>query len=225
MLFPRESFMVVGIAGKEPFEHPYVQFWPTGASVATDGYALAYFQSAESPSDEEFPRIEGVQVVGLSEPLAVARAACEQVLKALPKKTVLPVLGYAALAQNGEGHRAFVVTDLERVVRVKVGEGEDAVFPRWENVMPTSEPALTTAFNVEQLLRVAQLLDKLHLERCLADLSRPTDHDYRGQPAIQPLPDDVKRPPSIGRLPFHRLSRPPWIRVPKKRIQGRWKTL
>lgn len=124
-------------------------------AVETDGHQLVVVTHPTKPTpDTDYPVTPGFTPGFMPDgkPTLIARDAALAALKALPRKTNIPMLGHAALALDGEdgGARLFV-NDLESVSQFKATVSGQ--FPNWRAIMPAAdkEPKAEISFNAEKL--------------------------------------------------------------------------
>jgi len=130
------------------------------SAVVTNGHYLVIATHPTRNDDDgnpidataQFPVTPGLEhrAVTGNEELLVSRDAAIAALKALPKKTTLPILANAAIGADGN----LYVNTLENVAVSKyTAEGK---FPNWQAVMPTGEPVAEIAFDAHYLKALAQ---------------------------------------------------------------------
>lgn len=162
----KANFIVTEFASKEESRYTLqaIQVRPE-ATVATNGHYLAWV-STDGQDPANFPVIEGFPGGDKYwKPFLLDVESAKQIAKALPKKTTIPVLQYAAVHVNGvtvespDGTKtqdqdkgiqsvSLAVTDLERpqVFRPRVPEG---TFPNFQAVIPDWEKDVAFEITVD----------------------------------------------------------------------------
>jgi hypothetical protein len=138
------------------------------ATVATNGHYLAWVSTSPDRKAEDFPLVDGVGPATDSyDPFLLDRDAALEIAKALPKKTTIPVLAYAAVSVE-DGKTAITVTDLEnpRTFRPRKMEGQ---FPRVEAVFPTKAPVVRFALSATYLAQIAKFAADFNAGREASD--------------------------------------------------------
>ena len=121
MLLKRAAFEVHSHAasGDHRFGINGIRVESDGSTVATDGHRLIQYIPPETPSGDEFPKTEGIDLDGSKvEPFTIPNDSAKEIIKAAPKRQTLPILEYIALdgkQTNGNGSACFAVNDLESV--------------------------------------------------------------------------------------------------------------
>lgn len=146
-----------------------VHIEPDGSAVATDGKQLLKWTPADTPAAEDYPAIEGFKAHsdGIAlQAFILPSAAAAEILKAVPKKSMLPVLENIALdveASNDNGSAAFAVTDLEnpRIFRPKKIEGD---YPDYNKVIPPADktPVFEVSLGLDTLLKSLNAIKALY---------------------------------------------------------------
>lgn len=162
----KANFLVTEFASKEESRYALtaIQVRPE-ATVATNGHYLAWI-STDSADPQNFPVVEGFEGGQKHfKPFLLDVESAKAIAKALPRKTTIPVLQYAAVHVNGvtvespDGTKtqdqdkgiqsvSLAVTDLERpqVFRPRVPEGQ---FPKFEQVIPDWEKDVAFEISVD----------------------------------------------------------------------------
>lgn len=137
------------------------------ATVATDGHVLG---AVATPTDDpaDFPQVlngnGGAWWEKELPPAILPRQACQDALKAIPKKPRQPVLGNALLTGDTIGSaRCLVTTDLD-TTKVTETKAVHAEFPDWQACVPGGQPTLTVAYNPALLAKVLGLAAKMGLK-------------------------------------------------------------
>ena len=132
---------------------------------------MVKFTPGEKLDPMEFPVIEGMSPVDGDSlaPFILARDSCEQIRKAIPKKTHMPILGTVALdvtQTNANGCAVMAVTDLEnpQVFRPKKIDGN---FPDWKAIVPEAGKGVKIGFTLEVLEKMLSTLKALDV-RCFS---------------------------------------------------------
>jgi len=170
----KSNFLVTEFVSKEESRYMLqaIRVGPE-ATVASNGHYLAWI-STNGMKPESFPVVEGFDG-GQSDfkPFLLDVATAKAIVKALPKKATIPVLGYAAvhttmIQATGSDQTTsetdkvkevqICVTDLERpqVFRPHIPEGQ---FPNYEAVIPDWEKdvALEIAVDPTYLATIAKI--------------------------------------------------------------------
>ena len=141
MLLKRAAFEVHSHAasGDHRFGINGIRVESDGSTVATDGHRLIQYIPPETPSGDDFPKTEGIDLDGSKvEPFTIPNDSAKEIIKAAPKRQTLPILEYIALdgkQTNGNGSACFAVNDLESV----------RVFhPNYQQVIPEADKAAAT---------------------------------------------------------------------------------
>lgn len=101
-------------------------------AVATDSYILGEVRESSTPV-EDFPTINQDSPNEDLDEVFIPKDVAESAISALPKKKILPILGYA-LAQKDE----VITTDLNRTTKFVTKE-QEGKFPDYQKLVP--EPA------------------------------------------------------------------------------------
>ena len=107
---------------------------PDGTTVATDGTMLARVSPCPL-LDSEFPEIPGLLPLPEPKQVLLSLDMAKGVLKALPTKSVVPVLQTARIGLNSSGDAIVTVTDLQRVQTFATEK--DFTFPKYQAVFPS----------------------------------------------------------------------------------------
>ena len=151
---------------KDKFSYQCIHVTPH-ETVATNG---SYLVRVSTPKLDpaNFPPVDGVKPSAIFKPFNLSVDAARTIEKAIPKKSILPILsnvmidGEATDAKPKEGVDCAVlaVSDLEnpQVFRPRKDDGK---FPNWQAVVPKREDA-KAAFSVDArlLARLAQFVAK-----------------------------------------------------------------
>lgn len=166
-----------------------------GSTVATDGHKLIRYTPKHGMKDEDAPPIEGISMADNApelEPFILSTDACKALMKALPRKPSLPILGYAQVdtaATNENGHAVIGVTDLEnpQVFKPVKIEGN---FPKYEAVIPKPDTELChVGLDVNYLIQIGQTL-KAQGFRCVR-LSMQKPDPQEGYASKPPGTEDM----------------------------------
>jgi hypothetical protein len=124
-------------------------------AIVTDGHIMVKVQSAPV-ADDLFPAVAGLEhrTFQNGDQVLVHRDAALAALKAIPKKTTIPVLCNAAMGTDGK----LYTTDLENVGQFK--HEVTGQFPRWRDVMPKADAPVTAtiAFNARKMIQLCQYM-------------------------------------------------------------------
>ena len=113
---------------------------PDGRVVATNGHLLIVATDRRREPSEDFPSA-GLPELAAELPAAVdiPVSVVDRLIKTIPKKQTIPVLGFVNVGVNGDGKQAYAVaTDLEYPTIAKL-EQPARRFPDWERVLPKTE--------------------------------------------------------------------------------------
>jgi hypothetical protein len=124
-------------------------------ATVTDGTKLVSVTHGNQPLDKNFPQTDGLEhktfsVGPMEERVMLSRDAALSALKALPKRSKIPVLQMAALSTDA----TLFVNTLDRVQTFK-GEMK-GTFPNWRTVVPTGEVAAEVVLDARQLKAIAE---------------------------------------------------------------------
>lgn len=159
MLLHKRNFAVRHCASKDETRLNLcgVHVTADGRTVATNGHLMAVVDAVEV-SPEEYPLLDGVDPGAAVGPVTIPLPAIESVVKALPKRTYMPILEHAVLAPNGGAETVVLAsTDLETPQRVSAKRIEG--FPLWEQVVPSSPERIAVTLGIpvlEALLKTAK---------------------------------------------------------------------
>lgn len=182
MLLNKHNLNIAALCSKEESRFTLNSILVTpDATVETDGHQLVKVTLPPDMKAESFPVREGQSpAVDSWKPFLLPASEALNIAKALPKKTTMPVLKYAAVTEDTDknGHSSIAVTDLEmaRVFNTKKPEGN---FPDFERIMPKKEDAeFRIAFNAELLRRVLQQVEAFrseeHNAECVFSFASPS---------------------------------------------------
>ena len=172
-------------------------------TVETDGHQLVRV-GATAIDPESFPPVPGCTPTKDFQPFLLPKDAALAIAKALPKKTTIPVLDYAAVGaeSDADGFAVLSVTDLEnpQVFRPRKMEGQ---FPDWHRCMPKKEDAkVEVQFNAALLVRVLSFITRSSEDKERTDVSfrfyenggavRIDAHGADIQAVVMPLKDSDK---------------------------------
>ena len=130
----------------------------SGNLIATDGHMLGIVTPGEPLPDADFPSVgqsTGEQPALM--PCTLALDGLMQVSKAIPKKSIQPIIKHALLdhtATNANGKAVFYVTDLDNPQIVNVAK-LDGTFPNYAAVIPKDPPVYRIVFDAQLLKRLA----------------------------------------------------------------------
>jgi hypothetical protein len=218
MLLNKHNLNIAALCSKEESRFTLKAILVTPeASVETDGHQLIKV-TLPNLKVESFPDIANKpKPVDTWKPFLLPASEALNIVKALPKKSSIPVLKCAAVteATDQNGHASILVTDLEmtREFNPKKPEGN---FPDYERVMPKDEEVeYRTAFNPELLGRVLKQVqdfiseDKTvrrgirHFNGCILSFTKPNgalrieaknDEGQTMTAVVMPMRDDYAEP-------------------------------
>jgi len=125
-------------------------------TVTTNGHYLVTVTHG-ALADVDYPVTNGLEHVTVNgKPKLIHRDAAIAALKALPRKTTIPILGNAALGADGK----LYVNDLENVQAF--GKEVTGQFPNWQAVMPKPDdkPIVKIGLASGYLRLLADYIDK-----------------------------------------------------------------
>ena len=132
--------------------------------VATDGHVLLVCTDTNPEKDAEFPAMPEAPFHGNpTKPVLIPVDVVNSLLKTMPKKPTIPILGMCQLSQNGTGESATVAaTDLQ-VRNVARLQDEGRKFPAWERAMPPADrESVTVAIGVTVLEAIIKAAKAIH---------------------------------------------------------------
>jgi hypothetical protein len=126
---------------------------PDGAVAATNGHLLLTARSSRE-RDDNYP-VKGVPEYR-GDPdgrVLINRDDVQRLIKAIPKKTTIPVLEYAQLTKAGNnGHVTIAATDLSSVHVTAVDTSAQASFPNYAKLEPAADrPEVTVTLAIDVL--------------------------------------------------------------------------
>ena len=161
MLYSRSHLSVRHAASTDTgrFNLNGVRFNADGSTEATNGQIFCKATPAQAPVDE-FPAGWGATLEGEQEPFTFPLDAVNKLVKAIPKKSHIPILQNAAVDvphTNTSGSARFVTTDLEsnKVVEAKTLEGE---WPNTAQVIPDGVATVKIGLNLTLLGKIEKAL-------------------------------------------------------------------
>lgn len=183
----RANFIVTEFASKEETRYTMQAVHTmqavrveSGATIATNGHYLAWISTDTSADPASFPVVEGFEG-GQKEfaPFLLDVESAKQIAKALPKKTTIPVLQYAAVHVNGvtvqdgnnppyedasKGIKSVSLAVRPQVFRPRVPEGQ---FPQYQAVIPDWEKdvAFEITVDAKYLATIAKAFAKFQKTR------------------------------------------------------------
>jgi hypothetical protein len=124
-------------------------------TVVTNGHYLLAVEHTAQP-DSDFPAVDGaVPASPNGKPILLTAESATAALKALPKKTPIPTLDNALLAENGK----LVTTDLTNT-QTFAGHVE-GTFPNWQMVVnQDKKPKAQVVLSAQYLKLIAAYLEK-----------------------------------------------------------------
>lgn len=160
MLINRANLSVRHAASNDPdraARMSVVLVEPDGTTVATDAHMLARVSPCPL-EDADFPVLPNT--MPLSEPKQVffSLEMAKGILKALPKRSVVPALETAQIGLSSSGDVIASVTDLQRVQTFATEK--DFAFPNYQAVFPKGKPVKIDGigFNVLLLANVLAIV-------------------------------------------------------------------
>lgn len=125
-----------------------------GSTVATNGNSL-YIVGPSKINDDDFPQIDGNKPSSDPNGETIPNETIKALLKALPKRSTLPILTTTQLVGEN-GKKAFVVTDLENAQTINFRPG-DGPYPKWKSCLPDekSRPVFEISLGAKVLAELA----------------------------------------------------------------------
>ena len=165
MLISRTALTIAkGVAAHDSPACAVVHVEPDGRVVATDGHILIVAVDQFRPPMEDFPSNDMPALTEITQAVDIPLQVVDRLIKAIPKKSTLPVLGFANVGVNGDGKQAYAVaTDLEFPTIAKLDH--DHRFPAWERVMVRDGDR-------QEIVKLTLSADMLASVAKIADLSR-----------------------------------------------------
>ena len=149
-------------------------------TAVTDGNLLLTVAHSKEHKDEDYPPTPGLEMAQVNgEPLLVDATAALAALKALPRKTTIPILAFAALGTD----RKLVVNTLESIGAWQ--STHTGQFPNWRVCMPTGEPKVEIYLDASLLASLAEFIAQHGDDRMpgvrltIYDADRPVRMDAR----------------------------------------------
>lgn len=119
----------------------FLAVWPDRVEVTNGHYAIIYSDKGKPPV-EDFPvikpRPEEEDAQDIQWPILISRDVALGILKSLPKKSIIPILNYAALLPLMGGGAFVYTTDLESWTTKEVRK-VDQKFPDLKRVIPAGK--------------------------------------------------------------------------------------
>jgi len=128
-------------------------------TAATDSFRLIEITVDNSVRVEDYPKIEGKDVIKEITPFLVSAKALKEI-KPVKSKT-MPILNYVAITFADDKQVEFSATNLETVER-KMLRKVEGTFPEYEKVIPTDEPKAKITLNANYLLDVLAILAEVN---------------------------------------------------------------
>jgi len=189
MLIPKKSLLVIKAASTDSSRPGLagVHITKDGAGVATDGHILFKYtpmvvndegeEAPSTPDSKDYPAIDGINFTDETalEPFTLSADSVQTLLKALPKKSCLPILSNVALdtkATNDNGSALIAVTDLETSQVFKPTKVENK-YPDYEKVIPDGQPKMVVGFMVEKLIKALQTMKALDIKTFAMEITDP----------------------------------------------------
>ena len=146
MLLNRAALELAKLASKEESRYTLQGISiEKDCAIATDGHILVHLANPSAGmADSDFPVIEGQTARAMNGTnVLVHRDAAIAALKAIPRKSNIPVLRSAMMAEGGK----LVVTDLASTQTFP--HEVEGTFPNWRQIMPAEDkvPAVTIGFD------------------------------------------------------------------------------
>jgi len=122
-------------------------------TVVTDGHIIVMVEHPSSPvQDKDFPQTPGLETYPVTGNVLVSTEAALAALKALPKKSTIPVIQNAALGTDGK----IFVNTLDSVQSFQHYMGGQ--YPNYEQVIPKDKPKAEVCLNADLLISVAKYI-------------------------------------------------------------------
>jgi len=125
-------------------------------TVATDGIVLVKVSASKIPAGE-FPKHDGFQASDDFAPFLLPAASAKDILKLLPKKSVIPLAQCVAVdaEKTNENGRACLLVQRPDFQPLNIGK-ESGTFPDYQKVFPQDSPEFSLRVNAHYLKRLAQ---------------------------------------------------------------------
>lgn len=183
MIIKREALKAaaVGTTDKEkrwPAMHA-VQIRPDGTIAATDGRVALVVSDQAVFKDADFP-VKGVPLYKGNPAAAILLPAShvDRLIKAMPKRSPIPILSTVQLTMNGDGGAVVSATDLDVPCTVHLPAVEPHSFPQVERAFPKADrPSVTVRLAIdvlETLIKSAKAIGAGQIE-----LTLPTEPQYQ----------------------------------------------
>lgn len=136
-------------------------------AVSTDSYVLSEVRE-KNPTLEDYPPALGDREYAPVETAMIQREVAKNILSALPKNPLLPILSYA-LVQKDE----VITTNLDRTISFTARE-QEGKFPDYQKLIP--EPAaMQVAFNPAKMLQALQVFKGDYVSVTMEFGAKPLD--------------------------------------------------
>ena len=126
-------------------------------TIATDGKSLAIVETVGMiDKPEDFPAVPGMDTAPNAATAGIIPIdTVEKVIKAIPKKTKLPILGSALLKMSAE-LATFGTTDLDtaQVIPSRVIVGH---YPNYQQVIPEGKPEAVVSFDPGKMIEMMKI--------------------------------------------------------------------
>lgn len=108
--------------------------------VSTNGHVLLIVTDTAPMDDADFPIVAGAEFHGNPDkPVLMPADIVTKMIKAMPKRSTLPILGAAQLARNGSPDTATLASTDLQAPTVATIKPSDATFPQYDRVLVTDE--------------------------------------------------------------------------------------
>lgn len=136
------NLAIAALCSKEEARFTHRGIWVTPKeTVETDGHQLMRVTMPEADPDS-FPEVPGAgKATRVFEPFLLDAGDAIALQRALPKKTTIPILEYAAVSTLKDGSTVVVTTDLQQTQTARIPQNQDKKFVDWERVTPALDKA------------------------------------------------------------------------------------
>lgn len=155
MYYTSESLQVKRACNNDE-TRPYRQsvLLDNGVAIATNGHLLFRVgATAEYQDKDDVPKIININPQKCS--ATISEGSADQLLKMIPRKSVLPVLQGFWLGKNGSNDLQAASTNLDSSVVVRTEEPE---FPNINKLWPDGKPVFEVAFSAKLLKQLAEFV-------------------------------------------------------------------
>lgn len=181
MLLNQKAFKLINAASTDPTRPNIAGVYldEDGSAIATDGHMLVRFVDPCPTDPKDYPVMEGCDPTsdGKLKPVLIPRDTCQQILRAIPKKTTMPVLQTVALdveKTNETGAPVLGINDLssQQVFRPRK---EDYGYPEYKKVVPTNKAKAEIGLAINLLERFCKTMKALDVRYVKFEIREPTE--------------------------------------------------